>query len=81
MAESDVVKSSMGLSRRGAAEMAALVQVAADRRLDAEARAIAVLTMHQRLDAGRCLCGWGKIGASFTGHQAKMLAEAGLLHD
>lgn len=37
------------------------------------------LVAHQRQGANVCLCGWGKLGASFPAHQAGVLAAAGLL--
>lgn len=39
----------------------------------------ALLVVHQRREAGSCLCGWNELGRSFAEHQAKMLAGAGLL--
>jgi len=42
-------------------------------------RAAEVLTTHQRRDSASCLCGWSRLGYSFTEHQADTLAAAGLL--
>lgn len=39
----------------------------------------ALLVAHQRLDAGGCVCGWAKLGASHPAHQVQVLEEAGLL--
>lgn len=38
-----------------------------------------ILIAHQRMDHSGCLCGWGELGRSHPGHQAAMLAQAGLL--
>ena len=46
---------------------------------DAVERAAEVLTTHQRRDSASCLCGWSRLGYSFTEHQADTLAAAGLL--
>lgn len=44
-----------------------------------------VLTQHQRLDIGHCLCGWGvdtgQLGRSHSKHVAEILQRAGLLPD
>ena len=42
-------------------------------------RATEVLTTHQRRDSASCLCGWSRLGYSFTQHQADALAAGGLL--
>jgi hypothetical protein len=43
-----------------------------------DARAVQVLVNHQRLDAGSCVCGWSKLGASHCEHQWRMLKLAAL---
>jgi hypothetical protein len=60
-------------------EIAALTRIAADPQQSPAHRAVALLTAHQRFDAGSCLCGWAKLGNSHAGHQADMLASTGLL--
>ncbi len=62
-----------GPSPRAVAELDALAQVRGP------GQAEAVLTIHQRRDAGSCLCGWAELGRSHPAHQAAMLREAGLL--
>jgi hypothetical protein len=39
----------------------------------------AVLTLHQRMDARACLCGWSELGRSHARHQMEKLREAGVL--
>jgi hypothetical protein len=56
-------------------EIEALLQVRGPKQAEA------LLTVHQRRDTGTCLCGWDKLGASFAGHQADVLREAGLLKE
>ncbi len=36
-------------------------------------RATMILVSHQRLDSERCVCGWGKLGASWAEHVAAQL--------
>jgi hypothetical protein len=60
-------------------EIAQLTRFAADTQRDPAERATALLTAHQRRDAGSCLCGWAELGKSHARHQADMLARAGLL--
>lgn len=60
-------------------EIAQLTRFAADTTRDPVERAAALLTAHQRRDAGSCLCGWGVLGMSHALHQADVLADAGLL--
>jgi hypothetical protein len=60
-------------------EIAVLTRLAADTRLTPAERAQALLTAHQRFDAGSCLCGWAELGKSHAAHQADVLAQAGLL--
>lgn len=61
------------------AETRMLTRLAATPRIPALDRAAAILVLHQRRDAGTCLCGWGRLGALFPYHQADVLAAAGLL--
>lgn len=60
-------------------EIAALTRFAEDVQREPAERAAALLTAHQRRDAGGCLCGWGVLGMSHALHQADALARAGLL--
>lgn len=60
-------------------EIAQLTRIAMDPQIALAERARALLTAHQRMDVGGCLCGWGRLGASHPGHQVDMLARAGLL--
>lgn len=59
-------------------ELAQLSRLAMDPQIAVAERATALLTAHQRMDAGSCLCGWGELGKSHPGHQADTLARAGL---
>lgn len=79
VAESDLVPPSMGTSPRRERELADLKRLVADPEITTLARAVMVLTIHQRREPGGCLCGWGRIGQSFSRHQAEALEEAGLL--
>lgn len=52
-------------------------EAARQRRMDdAIDRVTEVLVAHQRQDAGSCLCGWGKLGASHVAHQARFVIAA-----
>jgi hypothetical protein len=42
-------------------------------------RVTQLLVVHQRADAGHCLCGWGVLGASYAEHVTKVLAAAGVI--
>jgi hypothetical protein len=44
-------------------------------------RVAQVLILHQRADAGHCLCGWDVLGASHAGHVAKVLADHDIIGD
>lgn len=44
-------------------------------------RVTQLLIVHQRADAGHCLCGWGVLGASYAEHVAKVLADDGAIRD
>lgn len=41
----------------------------------------AILTAHQRRDSGSCLCGWNRLGESWSTHVAEVLDAAGALRD
>lgn len=66
-------------SKRLQSEVGLLARLAATPTIPALDRAVAILVLHQRRDAGTCLCGWGRLGASFAHHQADVLSAAGLL--
>ena len=63
------------LSPRARAELDALSRVEGPRKAEA------ILIAHQRRDIGSCLCGWSELGKSHAAHQARMLAEAGVLRE
>lgn len=67
------------LSANARREIAQLTHLATDARFAPPERAAALLTAHQRRDAGRCLCSWAELGKSHALHQAEVLADAGLL--
>lgn len=46
---------------------------------EAVSKAAEILLHHQRMDIRSCACGWDRLGWSHPAHQARMLAEAGLL--
>jgi hypothetical protein len=60
-------------------EIEQLTRIAMNASLAVDERTGALLTAHQRRDVGGCLCGWAELGKSHSGHQAEMLARAGLL--
>jgi hypothetical protein len=67
------------LSANARREIARLTRLATDARFAPDERAAALLTAHQRRDAGSCLCSWAELGKSHALHQAEVLADAGLL--
>lgn len=42
-------------------------------------RISATLVAHQRFDAGSCLCGWDKLGASHAEHVTQVLTDSGVI--
>lgn len=67
------------LTNRAQRELTLLTGRAANTDLMPSARAHALLTAHQRRDAGSCLCDWAELGKSYPRHLVDELARLGLL--